>query len=385
VGGRIVIFGTNTASLADTEPGLGSPRGLLEDLEPETRAGLLRGSRPLSAVHGSLAIVATHVQGGDGDFTLLIAKRLDDTRAAVSVVRAALPAAAAAGLGVALLLALILSRGLVRRLRRLAADAEALGSEGLGHVVTVGGRDEVATVADSLEAMRSRLAGEESARVAFLATASHELRTPLTSLQATLELLREETLEDPSGVTVVERTDMALRQTHRLVTLASELLELSRVDSEVPADLRPVEVLGVAEGVVADFHERYSQRGRTLELSGQHAVASATEAAVSRVTAILIDNALQHGAGDVRVTVERVGERVEVAVEDQGAGVDPRERERVFGRFERGSAVGSAPGAGLGLAIARAIAESVGATLDVTARPPMNRFELMLNASPTGS
>src|SRR5207245_5546540 len=160
---------------------------------------------------------------------------LDDTRAAARVVRAALVPALLAGLIVAVALALLVTRSMLRRLKRLEGDAQALATEGLMHEVSVSGRDEVAVVAGALEEMRARLVDEEASRQAFVSTASHELRTPLASLQATLELLREEAGSSRAG----QQAETALRQTHRLVGLSTDLLDLSPVAGGVPVQPEP--------------------------------------------------------------------------------------------------------------------------------------------------
>ena len=360
-GGRIVILDGRGHTLADTAPSRHTPAPGLADLRSERAEALAKPGRIVSGTHGRVAYAATVVRTGGDRLTLVIAKRLDDTRAAASVVRAALPVSVIAGLAVAAMLAVLLSRSLLRRLRRLAGEATLLGTSGLHHPVAVEGRDEIATVARALESMRGRLAADEAERVAFLATASHELRTPLASLQATLELLREETLRgEATPADTLERTDTALRSTHRLVALAADLLELSRQDSHASAAAEPVDVAEVAAGIAREAAGRLAAGGRTVVVSGPGATALADQGAVARIVAILLDNADRHGAGTIRVEVQRSGDDALLAVEDEGPGLDPGDRERAFARFERGRAAASGSGAGLGLPIARGLAEAMG-------------------------
>jgi signal transduction histidine kinase len=382
-GGRVELLAQDGTPLADTDvdsetapdsAGLDRLRALHLARVSDVREGVVNGT----------AIVETGVRRPGGERLILVLRKpLNDTRAAVDAIRGALPLALVVGGAVALALALALSRGLLRQLRRLRDDARALGTEGLRHDVHVGRRDEVGEVAGALETMRSRLVGEEAARQAFLATASHELRTPLATLQATLELMQED-LRAPAGSetdrpALEARAESALEQTHRLVGLATDLLDLNRVDAEAPLGAEPIELFEAAALLQRVAAERLAADGRALEISGdapQHALAD--PAAVLRILLVLLDNARAYGAGTVRIDIRREDERLLVRVTDEGRGLSIADREHVFERFERGEAGAAHPGFGLGLAIARGLAERMGGSL---AAPLVTRggcFELRL-------
>jgi signal transduction histidine kinase len=370
-GARITIYDRNDRILADTAKGnVGPP--VVHLAVARARAARSR-SGVASGEEGGRAFAVAVARNDDDPLTLVIAKRLSDTRAAAHVVRAALLPALLAGLVVALALALLVTRSLLRRLKRLQADAEALGTEGLRHRVTVDGGDEVAVVATALEAMRGRLVDEEASRQAFVSTASHELRTPLASLQATLELLREEA---ESG-RAADRAETALRQTHRLIGLATDLLDLSRVDGDVPLAPEPLELGEHARTIAPEFGARLAAEGRTLEVAGGPAIAVADPAAAARILRVLLDNACRYGAGAVTVTVEPMAQEVVLAVADEGLGLAGDEAELVFLRFTRGRAGERSPGAGLGLSIARGLARAMGGDLIAAGGP---RFEVTLPA-----
>jgi signal transduction histidine kinase len=382
-GGGIAVYDGSGTALADVGPVPVPGRPLSAVVGAQRALPSARRDAVVTGERGGMAFAVTVAGGPRARLTLLIAERLDDTRAAASVVRAALPLALAAGLAVAVILALLVSRGLLRRLRRLEADALALSAQGLDHPVSTTGRDEVAVVARALEAMRERLVEEQASRQRFVATASHELRTPLASLQATLELLKEQAGHGAADRrAVAARADTALRQTHRLVGLAGELLELSRVDGDAPLELEPIELGELARTIAREFAARLQAGGRALRVDGGPAVACADPAAAARILRVLLDNAASYGAGTIGVTVSRASASVLVAVEDDGPGVAPDEREQVFGRFARGRAAANAgPGAGLGLAIARGLARAMGG--DVEAAPVRRgaRFVLTLCAA----
>jgi signal transduction histidine kinase len=360
-GGRIVIYDDRGHTLADTAADPRDP--ILLDLRAARQRALAHQDPVTSGEHNGRAFALSVTGEDENRLTLVIGKRLDDTRAAAGVVRRVLPLGLAAGLVVGALLALLLSRSVLRRLRRLHDDAQALRDEGLGHEVTVAGNDEVTVVARALEEMRGRLVQDEAARQAFVATASHELRTPLASLQATLELLREEARAGRGGPDVVAaRADTALRQTHRLVGLATDLLDLSRVDGEAELAPEPLELGEVARTVGREFAARLEGSGRTLDVDGGPALALADPAATARILRILLDNADHHGTGAVRVAVTTEPSVLMLTVADEGA-LTAEDAEGLFVRFVRGPAAGAVPGAGLGLAIARGLARAQGGDL----------------------
>jgi signal transduction histidine kinase len=379
-GGRVALYTAEGESLADTDPDRRLPgTGELERLED---AKLARASDVREGIRDGEAIVVAGVPRPHGRLTLVLRKPLGDTTAAAHVVRRALPTAAAVGAGVALLLALAQSRGLLRRLRRLRDDARALGDQGLGHRVDVGPPDEVGEVAAALEAMRARLVEDEAARQAFLATASHELRTPLATLQGTLELLQEGldggARADPAAARV--RAEAALHQTHRLVGLATDLLDLNRIDGQGPLTSEPLELVELAAVLRAELADVLAAEGRVLVVQGDapvHALADPT--AALRVLRALLDNARSYGAGTITVAIGRDDDAV-VRVSDEGPGLSDEDRERLFRRFERGPAAGRHPGFGLGLPLARGLAERMGGRLRALPADGGASFELRLPA-----
>ena len=306
--------------------------------------------------------------------------------------RGALPVAGGVAILLAAGLGIALGFGLLRRLERLRRDARRLADEGIEQPLALDGyRDEVGEVALALETMRSRLHAEERGRQAFLATASHELRTPLASLRGTVELLEEELARGaPDLGGIRRRAAAARRQTDRMTSLAEDLLDLGRLDGNAPLASEPVE-LGELAGTLAAEIARRGARGRRRPSSStrrEPVWATCDPRATARVLRALLENALRHGAPPgsvVTIAVDATGERARLRVIDAGPGVPEAERERIFGRFERGGRAGA--GFGLGLAIARGLARQMGG--DVSAPPVQSGacFEATLPAcaAPVGA
>jgi signal transduction histidine kinase len=325
---------------------------------------------------------------GEPRFTgvILVRKSVSDIAETVTVVRRAFLAAAAAGLGIALLLGVGLATGLLIRLRRLRSAALQVAEVGPSADVSVDpGRDEVADLSRALATMQARLRQQEEVRRAFVSTASHELRTPLTSLSGMLELLEEELGDEHPSIDAARlEVGRARTQAERLGRLANDLLDLSRLDAEVPLRSEPVELHEVGRAVVAEFELRSDARGVTVDFASDadHARALGDPGGVARIARILVDNAVRAAPPDsiVRVQVHGENGRVELEVADNGPGVAAEDRERIFERFQRGTdAGGEAAGFGLGLAIGRELAERMGGRLELADSRQGARFVLSLS------
>jgi signal transduction histidine kinase len=391
-GAQVELFDDNGAALQDTDPGRPDPTAGA-DVDRVSAAGLGAVTELSEAVRGREAIVVRGVPTHAGPVTLVLRKPLNDSRAAVAVMRRALPLAATAGLTIALILGIVLSFGLLRRLERLRQSARRLGEGRISEPLPRDpSRDEVGDLARGLEAMRSRLQAEERSRQAFLGTASHELRTPLALLQATVELMDEALAAPDPDIDGARRgAATAGRQTRRLARLATDLLDLSRLDGDVALRREPIDLAEVAGAVQAEFEARARDAGvvLTCDEAGTHGngngarpgiTAQGDESAVARILGILLDNALRYAAdgGAVTTTVAADGDHAVVRVADRGAGLAPGERARVFGRFERGAAGERTSGFGLGLAIGRELAQRMGGDLEAVPAERGATFALTL-------
>jgi signal transduction histidine kinase len=287
---------------------------------------------------------------------------------------------------VAVALALALSSTLTRRLGRLQRAALRITAEGPeAPTPRDKGRDEVGDLARALARMQEELRRQESARRSFVSTASHELRTPLTMLQGTMELLDEDLRDGGDLADAQEQVAGARRELRRLSALASELLDLSRLDAAVQLRSEPVELGELTRAVGAEFALRAAERQVEIDVvpPEEPPWARADPAACARVVRILLDNALHYApAGEpIDVACSQDGGRVIVEVSDRGPGVPEDERERIFERFHRGRAAGRESGFGLGLAIGRELAERMGGTLVLADSPAGARFRLTLPAT----
>jgi signal transduction histidine kinase len=266
--------------------------------------------------------------------------------------------------GYAGIVAFVATRFVARRaLSDLDAIRDALAEVGEGsrqiHIPIRGPR-ELATLAADVEAMTSKLAAEERARRELVASVSHDLRTPVTTLRLISEGL-EDGIFEPERI----REQLRLMSTHvrALSALIDDLFELSRlVAGDVRWSMEQVRLPKLLEKK-AEATRPQTEAGRVkvrAELDAELTPARGNPEQLQRVLFNLIQNAIRHtpADGSVVVRTERVsGAAVEVEVADDGSGVEPVLRERMFEPFIQGPSrvAGKNGSAGLGLAIARAI------------------------------
>ncbi|HLU73791.1 MAG TPA: ATP-binding protein [Nonomuraea sp.] len=232
-------------------------------------------------------------------------------------------------------------------------------------------RDEVHSLATTLNDMLARLEEAEKRQRALVSDAAHELRSPLASIRLQLEVA----LGHPEGQHWQETAEGVLEDTLRLSRLAEDLLALARLDERggVPARREPVDL----DEVVRQTADRYAE----VRLTACDPVEVRGDAMdLGRVLTNLIDNAVRHASSEVEVALTADGT---LTVTDDGPGIPEEDRERVFDRFTRLDAGRSRDegGAGLGLAIVRETVRAHGGTVHLEDASPGLRAVVSLPPS----
>jgi two-component system, OmpR family, sensor kinase len=279
---------------------------------------------------------------------VVVAGTTAESEETVDTIRGVVLIASIAAALLAAVLATLLARRALRPLRRLSSGARAIERTGDAsqRLPDPHARDEVGTLAETLNAMLASLERAREAEQRFVGDASHELRTPLTALRGNLAYATRHGA-DPE---VLE--DIA-RDAARLGDLLDDLLALAREDAAAPADGEPVDLAQLAREADADE-----------VIAPEPAIVSGERPALERAIGNLVRNARRHGSGTVTVAVEPDGDRARISVSDEGPGLSGEHAEHAFERFWRGPGATS-PGSGLGLAIVRAIAERHGGRVRV--------------------
>jgi two-component system sensor histidine kinase TctE len=241
---------------------------------------------------------------------------------------------------------------------------------------------EVHPLIDAINDLLAELGEEHAGRQRFIADAAHQLRTPLASLKVQLDLALRE--QDP------ERHQKALANAlgvlSRTSHLISRLLALARADQAGDNDpLAPVDLQALAREEVEAWVDRAIDRRVDLGYDGPAGPVMVEGRAVLLREAVsnLIDNAIAYGGSPGRVTVSVREHPPEVAVEDEGPGIAPSERERVLDRFYRTPGT-RGEGAGLGLAIVEEIARRHRAQVAIEDRAGGRGVRIVLRFPPRG-
>ena len=220
------------------------------------------------------------------------------------------------------------------------------------------------------EAERERLLLEAQQGVrlrdVFLSVAGHELRTPLNALKLQLYALQRSL----AGSTHAEKLEKAQHEVDRLAELTNRLLDVARIAAGgFTPELAPTDLVEVVSSAVARMHADAAMAGSPIEVSTPPLLVGQWDrSALDQVVTNLLSNAVKFGRGrPIGVKVERHGASgVRVTVRDQGLGVAPGDRERIFDQFERAVSDRSFGGLGLGLWIARQIVSAHGGRIGVT-------------------
>jgi signal transduction histidine kinase len=191
----------------------------------------------------------------------------------------------------------------------------------------------------------------------FVADAGHELRTPLSLLRTELELaLRHgETREE-----FREALRVSSEEVDRLAQLADDLLLIASSDrGKLELRIEPLDTAELFDSVVNRFQWRAEETGRSVGHEAKTGLlVRGDRLRLEQALSNVVDNALRHGEGDVKLAAAAVDGVVELHVTDEGGGFPPSFLERAFERFSRSRDRPEGTGTGLGLAIVRAIAEA---------------------------
>lgn len=231
----------------------------------------------------------------------------------------------------------------------------------------------------------------ERERFEFLAAVGHELRTPLTSIRGYLETVLDDELD---AVTTRRFLEVARNEALRLGRLVDGILDFS------PLDISPAIAPGstdVAAALAAAVEALLPiSRDAGIEIRSESRArmpARIAHDACMHVLLNVIENAIKYGrrGGSIIVCAERQDPFVCAIVDDDGPGIDPPDRERIFAHRTRGAAAASQRGSGLGLAIVRSIVERAGGSVSASASPlggarftirfPADKAEFSISAS----
>ncbi|MFZ6005284.1 MAG: ATP-binding protein [Actinomycetota bacterium] len=327
----------------------------------------------------SYLVVAKTADTSDGPVTVLVARGLEPTGETVASVARAL----AVGLPVLLLLVSLTTWVVVGRALRpvaaISAEVRSITDAELDRRVPEPEReDEIGQLARTMNAMLERLQRARDRQRQFVSDASHELRSPIASIRHQLEVALAH--RDSAELSVT--AEGVLQEDLRMQQIVEDLLLLARGDEGAGAGRRqPVDLDDIA---LAEAKRLRSGGGPSVDTTEVRAARVAGDPAhLARAVRNLVDNAARHASTRVAVSVGIEGSTAVLRVDDDGPGVTPGDRERIFERFTRldDARTRGRGGSGLGLAIvAQVVADHSGEAQCLAAPGGGARFEMRLPA-----
>ncbi len=250
-------------------------------------------------------------------------------------------------------------------------EAVAVGQGALDKEVTRGVIDDVAELYRSEQERADSLEELDRMKSEFVSVVSHELRTPLTSIKGGVRTLQGgwARLDDATKLELLDKID---HHCDRLTHLVDQILTMSGIQGGglgLAADR--FSLTEVARAVVASLARAFPERDVAVD-SAEDVEVAGDRSRIVQVALALVENALEHTRGPVRVTVTPSPEGTRMAIEDDGPGLEPRVLERLLTRpFEQvdASSTRTVGGLGLSLYIARRVLEAAGGALEAASSP----------------
>jgi signal transduction histidine kinase len=281
----------------------------------------------------------------------------------------------------ALLATAVIALRITRSLRRLSVATTAVAAGSFREPIPVGGRDEVAVLARSFNAMADRLHKHDELKDELFATLSHELRSPITSVREAAHLLADG-VPGPLTAKQARLVDIIRRSTDRLLRLVNQILDVSRLRAGVlPLEFVPLDLDWLVARAVEELRPQADEARVTLvrERVGSRFTVQGDEDRLVQVVVNLLANAVRFTPVGGRVTVRLVdaGPECEIQVEDTGVGIPAAELPHIFESYRQ--AHPGKGGTGLGLAIVRGLVQAHGGRVTAESQEGKgSRFTVLL-------
>ncbi|MFW5899146.1 MAG: sensor histidine kinase [Jiangellaceae bacterium] len=262
----------------------------------------------------------------------------------------------------------LLSRQVLRPLERVTQAAGRVTGRDLSQRVPVpSSNDEMRELAVTLNHMLDRLQESFETQRRFTADASHELRTPVTAIVGHANYLLRRTRPSPEQV---DSLTVIRREADRMGKLVGDLLELARADAGFRISKQPMNLVEVLEAVHMEVAPVAGEANVVVDAPGPVVEVEGDAARLKQVVLNLVQNALNAGAQNVRMSLEQEAGEALLEVLDDGPGIPDDAIPHLFERFYRvgGARSTRGNGSGLGLAIVRWIVQQHGGDVEVRSR-----------------
>ena len=335
----------------------------------------------LNPFHAEDMFVCAPVISKQGDVTLalVMSASVNSVGHALQDAFYMLTACLAIAMAIAIIASGFLSRRFVTPLHRMMDAATMMAGGDYSAKTRVKQNDEIGVLAAHIDALADQLAEAERERSRFdqlrqdfFSDISHELRTPISVLKGSIELLRDESIDD-----LAQRRqyyDQLYAHAHHLQRMVNDLLELTRLQNiQFKIEMDVINVMDVLSDTIRFMRQKADEKRIAVRLDGDTAPfpVLGDYGRLRQLMIILLDNAIKFSKEDdeVSISVRRMQAACEVSVTDRGCGIDEEALEHIFDRYFYSHSGKNRSGTGLGLPIAREIALRHGMELSCRSKP----------------
>ncbi|HEY8113001.1 MAG TPA: HAMP domain-containing sensor histidine kinase [Actinomycetes bacterium] len=345
---------------------------------PEGRAPVVRMVRDVPDDNELIdfRVWAQRARTPDGPVTVYVGTSLESVNETIATVRRVLLLILPPLLALLAVASWVLVGRALRPVEAIRAEVADISGRALDRRVPVPPRrDEIGRLASTMNEMLDRLQAASERQRKFVADASHELQSPIAALRTQLEVA----IAQPATTDWAATSSDLLAESRHMERLVRDLLFLARSDGE--EGVRRIEPVDLDDIVLEEATRLRSTAQVRVDASGVSAAPlTGNRDELTRLVRNLLENAEHHAESRVRIRLSAEGREIILMVEDDGPGVPPAERERIFQRFTRLDEARSRNngGTGLGLAIVKEITERHGGTVCVENAAPGARFAVRL-------
>lgn len=304
--------------------------------------------------------------GQDSETTFVIAVFTGPERAEVDATMRVFAWGSLGGLALTALFGYLVAGQILAPVREVRQVAAGIQESDLTRRVPVHGRDDISQLAMTFNAMLDRIEAAYDTQRRFVDDAGHELRTPITVIRGHLETMDP----DDAPATRAETMRLVDSELDRMSRIVTDLLIMAKAERPDFVKPRPVDAAELLLDIESQAQQLGDRRWELVEIAEGDATVDPQR--ITQAVLQLASNAVTHtgDGGRIRLGSRWVEDRLVVSVTDDGPGVKAEDAERIFRRFDRGTADTSPEGgAGLGLSIVTAIAAAHGGTVTLDSTP----------------
>ena len=321
------------------------------------------------------AQIAEAVRRGDDERSAALQAQLEAGRASVGT-------QVLGAIVVAALLALAFGVWLTRPLKRLERAIAGLGENRMDHPVDIRGPSDLRSLGRRLEWLRLRLKELDEDKARFLRYTSHELKTPLAALREGVALLED----GVAGPMTADQREIARILGHNTATLQGQIEALLRFNAAAFEARRlnrsDTDLRQLLQSLVEEQRLQWQARHLTIDVKGEAPMLAVDADKLSAALGNLLSNSIRFSpvGGTLSITLSSHTGKVRIDLRDQGPGVAPADRERIFEPFFRGEVQpeGAVRGTGIGLSIVREYVQAHGGRVDLLSDGPGAHFRIEL-------